>query len=157
MSNELVYRIDRATVGEIEDHLSRVDEDFIPVLSGRVDISAYASKLVANAVRFEAWTSDGLVGLLALYCNDPASEVAYISNVSVLKEWMGRGVASALMLKCFEHVTYARMRRIRLEVSLDNEPALRFYIRNGFSLVAKEKANATLERCMIEEKERYER
>ena len=149
MSDELDYRIDTATVGEIKDHLLRVDEDFVPVLSGRVEISAYTSKLVANAVRFEAWVSGRLVGLIAVYCNDPAGETAYISSVSVSKGWMGRGLASTLMSKCITHVVCAGMRRIRLEVSLDNEPALRLYERHGFSLVAQEMRNATLELDLI--------
>ena len=157
MSNELVYRIDTATAGEIEDHLLRVDKDFVPVLSGRVEISAYASKLVANAVRFEAWASGRLVGLVAVYCNDPAGEIAYVSSVSVLKDHAGRGVASTLMSKCIEHVVHARMLRIRLEVSLDNEPALRLYERHGFSLIAQEMRSATLELDLIGENDRYER
>jgi len=145
MSDALIYRIDTATVNEIEEHLRQADEDFVPPLSGRVEIAAYASKLAAKAVRFEAWASGRLVGLIAVYCNDPASETAYVSSVSVSKEWMGRGIASTLVSKCIEHVVHSRMRRIRLEVSLDNEPALRLYERHGFSLVAQEMRSATLE------------
>lgn len=157
MSEELVYRINTATVNEIEEHLRQADEDFLPPLSGRIEIAPYASKLVGNAVRFEAWASGRLVGLVAVYCNDLAGETAYVSSVSVLKDHAGRGIASTLMLKCIEHVVHARMRRIRLEVSLDNEPALRLYERHGFSLIAQEMRSATLELDLIGEKDRYER
>ena len=157
MSEELIYRIDTATVSEIADHLRQRDADFLPPLSGRVEIAAYASKLVANAVRFEAWAAGRLVGLIAVYCNDPVGEVAYVSSVSVLKEQAGRGIASTLMSECIEHVVHMGMRRIRLEVSLDNELALRLYERHGFSLVAQEMRGATMELDLIGRKDRYER
>jgi len=154
MSEELIYRIDTATVSEIEHHLRQRDADFLPPLSGRVEIAAYASKLVANAVRFEAWAAGRLVGLIAVYCNDPASETAYVSSVSVLQDQAGRGIASTLMSKCIEHVARMGMRCIRLEVSLDNEPARRLYERHGFTLVAQEMRSATLELDLIGGKDR---
>lgn len=157
MSDELICRIDTATVNEIEDHLRQADADFLPPLSGRIEIAQYASKLVAKAVRFEAWASGRLAGLIAIYCNDPAGETAYVSSVSVLRDQMGRGIASMLMSKCIGHVAHMGMRCIRLEVSLDNEPALRLYQRHGFLLVAQEMRSATLELDLNGGKARYGR
>ncbi|MBF0163893.1 MAG: GNAT family N-acetyltransferase [Magnetococcales bacterium] len=125
----LAFRIDTASPEEIRRHLSACDDRFIPPLSPRVAIPAYAEKLRAHAMTVEAWDGARLVGLVAIYWNDIRG---YITNVSVEAGWAGRGVGSALLA---EVVTQARRRgvaSIELEVGAGSEPALRLYRSAGF-------------------------
>ena len=133
MSARVEFRTNRATVAEIAEHLSSANEDFVPALSGRVAIPEYAEKLVSNAVRFEAWSEDRLVGLVAAYANDHERRIAYITSVSVLETRRGEGIAIQLLERCIGHARDAGMGRIALEVDSANAPAIELYKRLGFA------------------------
>ena len=132
MSESFEYRLNTASEAEITEHLLRCDADFVPPLSGRVEISDYAQKIASKATRFEAWSGGLLVGLVALYCNDQEKRIAYITSVSVLREWSGKGIAAHLMKQCIEHVRTAGMLQISLEVASDNASAISLYEKSGF-------------------------
>ena len=132
MSAAVEYLSNKATEAEIADHLSRCDADFVPHLSGRVDINDYARKIANKAVRFETWFCDTLVGLAAVYCNDQEKRIAYITSVSVLKAWTGKGIAARLVGQCVEHAKISGMRQISLEVASGNAPAINLYKKIGF-------------------------
>lgn len=83
-------------------------------------------------MRFEAWSGGALIGLVAAYCNDHKTHIACITNVSVLKAWMGKGIAAHLMSRCVEHAKASGMQQITLEVAIDNAPAIRLYKKSGF-------------------------
>jgi hypothetical protein len=68
MNEAVEYLSNNASEAQIAGHLSRCDADFVPSLSGRVDINDYAKKIVNKAMRFEAWSGGELVGLVAAYC-----------------------------------------------------------------------------------------
>jgi ribosomal protein S18 acetylase RimI-like enzyme len=129
----IAYRINTATVERIALHLKDCEARFVPILSGRVDVNAYAAKIGGNAVRFEAWSDDVLVGLLAAYCNDRERRVAYITSVSVLEQWSGGGIATRLLQRCVEYVKLQRLRRISLEVAGGHASAIHLYEKYGFT------------------------
>lgn len=116
----------------IVEHLLRCDADFMPSLSSRVLINDYAKKIANNAMRFEAYSGDAMVGLVAVYCNDRDGRIAYVTNSSVLKEWNGKGIATRLMQQCIEHAKTSGMQQISLEVAIDNIPAIKLYVNKGF-------------------------
>ena len=126
---------DRASQAEILAHLVRCDARFVPPLSERVDLPAYAARLHAKSRRFEAWSGGRLVGLVAAYL-DGQDGGAFISNVSVEVDFLGRGIASALLGRCILRARAAGLRRVRLEVGADNEAARRLYEKQGFSTCA---------------------
>lgn len=132
MKATVEFLIDRASTAQIADHLRRCDAEFAPPLSGRVAIADYAGKIASGATRFEAWSGDTLVGLVATYCNDREARIAYLTSVSVLKAWTGKGIAARLLGQCLEHAKGAGMRRISLEVTRSNAPAVALYGKNGF-------------------------
>lgn len=132
MSVEIEYRSNKATAAQIAAHLRRCDADFVPSLSGRVEINAYASKLVDKSIRFEAWADGTLTGLVAAYCNDREKRIAYITSVSVLKQWRKKGIATRLLHQCLAHAQEAGMKQIRLETTGDNTNTNRLYKRLGF-------------------------
>jgi ribosomal protein S18 acetylase RimI-like enzyme len=126
------YLLNTASEAEMAKHLLYCDADFIPPLSNRVDINNYAKKLASRATKFEAWSDDRLVGLVAAYCNDQESRIAYITSVSVLREWMGQGIAANLLKQCITHAKDSGMQQICLEVASNNQPAIALYEKNGF-------------------------
>lgn len=139
MSAVVEYLSNKASVAEIAEHLSRCDADFVPPLSGRIEISDYAEKIASKAMRFEAWSGGTLIGLVAAYCNNREQRTAYVTSVSVLKAWAGKGIATYLVEQCIEYAKALGMWQISLEVASANMPAIRLYEKNGFIAA---KANA---------------
>jgi GNAT superfamily N-acetyltransferase len=124
----------------VADHLGSCTFD--PPLSERVDVAAYAGKLVARARRFEAWEGELLVGLVAAYCNDEVSRQGFITSVSVLPAYSGRGIGTRLMADCIAHADSVGMTQMNLEVGRMNSRAIGVYAKLGF--VPDESANGPL-------------
>jgi len=133
---EVEIVINRATAADIESHLLNCDTRFNPPLSSRVNINDYAVKLAEKAVTFGAYIGGDLVALVAVYINKESGMKAFISNVSVLDELEGTGVASLLMDLCIDHVRDHKIKVLALEVSSLNKRAISFYTRYGFNIEA---------------------
>lgn len=104
-------------------------------------------------MRFEAWSGGTLVGLVAAYCNDREGQLAYVTSVSVLKAWAGKGIAARLLSRCVEHAKSSGMRRISLEVASDNAPAIRLYEKYGFAAGKATNAILTMNLSLVDEEE----
>jgi len=130
--SSLQYRRDTATTDDVRAHLTRCDADFTPPLSARLDLSDYAAKLAERAARFEAWDGGRLVGLVAAYVTAGAPE-AFISNVSVVSELRGRGVAATLVADCIDRARGSGAATLTLEVATADRVAARFYEKLGFT------------------------
>jgi ribosomal protein S18 acetylase RimI-like enzyme len=124
----------KASRAEIADHLRRCDSRFAPPLSSRVDIDEYAGKLHERSATLEAWDATRLVGLVAVYLNDPLGADGFVSNVSVEAELRGQGVARELMTACIDAARQRGFARLRLEVQADNESAIALYEGLGFTV-----------------------
>jgi ribosomal protein S18 acetylase RimI-like enzyme len=72
------------------------------------------------------------VGLVAAYVTPGAPE-AFISNVSVVSELRGHGVAAALVADCIDRARGSGAARVRLEVATADRGAGRFYEKLGFT------------------------
>jgi len=136
MSAPVDYRANEASAAVLAEHLRRCDAAFVPSLSGRVDISAYARKLAARAERFEAWSGGTLVGLVAVYPGDSAQPRAFVTNVSVLPQWQRQGIAGRLMTACVAQAAAQGCRCVELEVDRANRSAMALYGRLGFAPMA---------------------
>ncbi len=132
MSGDVEYFLNRASEAEICKHLRLSDADFIPHLSSRVDIGEYAKKIAGNALKVEAWSGEELVGLVAAYCNDQETHIAYITSVSVLMKWAGKGLATQLVGKCIEYAKSSGMHAVNLEVASNSVAAIKLYEKIGF-------------------------
>lgn len=132
------YFLGRAKIEDVMIHLLTCDDQFIPSLSSRLDIIKYATKIVENAITFEAWVDDELVGLIATYCNSADRTVAYITSVSVLQKWHNKGIATQLLVNCIDAVVGLGFKSMQLEVGISNERAVCFYAKHGFSTLSHE-------------------
>ena len=132
MNTSIDHRINAGTQKEIVAHLRLCDSSFSPPLSDRVDIEKYAAKIVNHAIRFEAWSDDRLIGLLAAYCNDEENSSAFVTSVSVIEEWRGRRVACDLLSRFIQHAKAAKVSKISLSVGRTSDNAIQLYNKFGF-------------------------
>jgi ribosomal protein S18 acetylase RimI-like enzyme len=132
MSKSIEFELNKASESVIAEHLLYSDTYFIPPLSERVEIRDYAKKIASKAMRFEAWSGGNLAGMVASYCGDQETLTTYITSVSVLQPWMGKGIATKLMKQCIEHAKMSGMKQVSLKVSSTNTSAIRLYEKCGF-------------------------
>jgi len=132
--SEIIYRTKSASIEEIFLHLKECSALFVPDLTTTVDIHEYSKKIFQKSVTFEAWVKGKLIGLIAIYCNDLKTHSAYITNVSIIKEYFGLGVASYLLKMCISHVELNCFSSIILEVNMTNIQAVNLYEKYGFKI-----------------------
>lgn len=129
------YIIGKATEQDIYCHLMKCNNDFIIHLQDKINIREYSKKLSEKAITFEAWSEDTLVGLVAVYFNDSHGQTGYISNVSTIDTYTGKGIASALIDLSIDYARRHEFKTISLEVEKANVLALRLYKRFQFKEV----------------------
>ena len=127
------YAENQSYFNEVLQHLKVCDDAFMPPLSSRVELQAYALKIFDKAHRFEAWQDVEMVGLIAAYCNDPEKQAAFITSVSVTPSCHGMGIASQLMKQCIRKLESQSFKHLKLEVASNNLPAILLYQKFGFS------------------------
>ena len=142
----LIYKMQSASKDIILLHLQQCDLSYRPPLSSRVDLREYADKMFARSVSFEAWDRGALVGLVNAYFNGAENRVGFVTNVSVLPEYTGQGVAKKLLRMCLDYGSDRKTRVIRLEVSRENEPAVSVYSNAGFRVVGEDGMDLVMER-----------
>lgn len=80
------------------------------------------------------WVEDGkMVGNVTLTQENDTLGIWAMSNVAVLPEFRGRGIAGQLVDVAIEHVRRSRGTRIVLQVRACNQPALALYQHRGFT------------------------
>jgi ribosomal-protein-alanine N-acetyltransferase len=99
-----------------------------------LDIEQYSEKLCSKAVTFEAWSDKALVGLVAVYLNDPATLAGYVTNVSVDPDFMRQGIATVLLNNSFEYAKSIGFKTLSLEVSSRNIATRQLYGKLGFKV-----------------------
>ena len=130
---EVEFRSGAATRDDIAAHLAECDMDFIPPLHTYLDLQQYSEKLGRNATTFEAWTGGRLVGLVAIYLNDSAQAMGFISSVSVARSFSGLGIAARLIRDSLGFAREKGFRAASLEVAPHNGAAIRLYEGLGFT------------------------
>ena len=135
MQNQNIqYSINKTNLLEVVEHLTACDSSFVPALSAQVKLYQYSQKLVENATRFEAFSNNKLVGLIACYLNDYKNQIGFISNVSVIGSFNGKGIAKQLLGMLMQYAAENNFNTISLEVNKLNLPALSLYKKVGFVL-----------------------
>lgn len=131
-TNEIEYKIKTAVENDIFAHLQECTDNFSPPLNKRVNIKEYSQKIFDKSMTFEAWKNQILVGLIAAYLNESSGRSVYITNVSVMKDFMGLGIASTLLSECIEYARKKNRKEIKLEVGKENIQAISLYRKFGF-------------------------
>jgi len=128
------FSMNRSSLKDILDHLSLCSNNFSPPLHTYVDLDEYASKLFSKSEKFEAWVKDKLIGLIAVYLNDPKKETGFVTNVSVISEFQGTGLASRMLDNVIKYAVQECYQCLTLEVGQDNLIAKKLYNKKGFHI-----------------------
>lgn len=131
----LLFHHNQSAASQVFQHLRHCDLSFMPPLSSRLSIADYSNKIYSFAERFECTVEDQLIGLIAMYCNDPLSKNAHITSVSVYPEHQGLGIAKRLMQMAIQWANSLHFQKISLHVNPKNEQAIQLYHKFGFSIV----------------------
>lgn len=108
------------------------DDDFIPRLSSRVNVSEYCKKLLDNAEIIGIYVNHNLVGVVAMYCNNIISKEAFISSICISKNFRGLGYGKILLKEALSMAKSKKFTKVLLEVGKNNFPAISLYTRFGF-------------------------
>ncbi len=130
------YMIKTAGKNDIAAHLFGCKDNFIPPLDSTVDIPKYAEKIAENAITFEAWHNNELAGMIAAYFNDQKNQTGFITNVSTLNNFSGKGIASKLLENCISYAKEKNFKEIKLEVNGHNRHAIKLYEKYDFRQTA---------------------
>lgn len=125
------YSINKSTFQQVQAHLKQCSKYFVPELSSYVNIDDYSLKLFQKAIRVEAFIENDLIGLIAIYVNQEKKE-SFVTNVSVLPQEAGKGVAKKLFKKTITRVKKMKVNIILLEVDSTNLNAVSLYQKVGF-------------------------
>lgn len=126
------YTINAANGEQIKEHLLSSKFTF-PLEDLISDMDEYLKKITQYAERFEAWDDEELVGFLACYVNNQATKEAFITMVTVLPNFSGKGIASTLTEHAIKFCQKQGYATIKLEVVESNVPAIGLYHKFGFA------------------------
>lgn len=130
--SNIKYDENTASESQIRIHLEKCDSHFVLALSKKINISDYAKKIRTNAVTFEAWVDNKLIGLVAAYFNSSENAQGFITSVSTYKQFEGKGVGSHLIKMCIEYAKANKFQSLSLEVNKVSSPAIKLYHKYGF-------------------------
>lgn len=105
---------------------------FEPPLDRRVSIEDYANKLCQHAEFFCLKKNDNILGMMACYINDDKDEIAFISSISIIKDFQNQGLGGKLLNTGIEYIKRLNYKKIRLQVYSLNNKAITFYKKHGF-------------------------
>ena len=120
------------TLKHVQQHLITCSNTFVPSLDSYVNINEYSKKIFEQAILFTKFDGDKLVGLVAAYDN-PTEQFGWITNVSVDPEYSGKGIATELLNRCYKYFETKKYFSIFLEVFVNNDKAIKLYIKQGFT------------------------
>jgi ribosomal protein S18 acetylase RimI-like enzyme len=120
------------TLKHVQQHLITCSNTFVPSLDSYVNINEYSKKIFEQAILFTKFDGDELVGLVAVYDN-PTEQFGWITNVSVDPEYSGKGIATELLNRCYKYFETKKYFSIFLEVFVNNDKAIKLYIKQGFT------------------------
>lgn len=150
--SEFDYKIKTASCEEIINHLNRCADNFNPPLYTYVNIEEYSRKIYDNAITFESWVDNNLVGLIAAYFNNYNTRIGFITNVSVIKEYQGFGIASKLLSNTIKYGKNNGFISVALEVNIKNSNAIKLYEKYGFVATEQSQDKIIMKRIILSDK-----
>lgn len=122
---EIFYKINNSTKKDIYEHLVICDTYFDNILSNRVNLDEFSEKVYTKAIRFEAWYTDKLIGLISAYFNNDV--IGFINHVAVFTRFQRKGISRNLLQSCIDYGKKNNYKFIHLEVDIKNKKAIELY------------------------------
>ena len=97
-------------------------------------VKEYVQKIMEKANILTYSEQNTVVAFAAYYCNDPSLEMAYLTMLCVKQQSAGKGIGRLLLNASIQDLQNKGFRSYLLEVKKDNDIAIRFYSKNGFSI-----------------------
>lgn len=139
LKNSMVVSLPDYCVGYVinpnEKHhiLQFFDNEMFHPLSKKPDGEKVISRVIAAADILVAYNSE-LLGFIAFYANDAASQVAFLTSIAVVRQARGKGIGHRLIYRCMNLSKSRGMKTLMLKVHKDNETAICFYKSLGFQV-----------------------
>ena len=123
---------------KLELILNKFDDCFNPTVSSIVgSLEKYSEKLFINAVNIAFYINNNAIGFASFYCNDLETKTAYLAQIAVLNDYTLKGYGGMLLKECESIARKKGMKKMRLEVYLQNELGLYFYKKNDYRIEKK--------------------
>ena len=133
--------------GRLLSYLKLVDKDFGVPLSSKIDMTQYVVKLLSLGNVIVVMENEEIASCICFYCNDFQERKAYISLLSTLSFYQGKGYAKMLVN---EAIRYCRTKRFqKIFVDSINIAAVSLYMSEGFRKIQTELINGN-EKVILE-------
>lgn len=129
---ELVQK--KYSSNKIEKYLKNNANIFVPSLSSRVNINLFSKKIFKNATQFWVFNKKEIIGFAAVYLNDKICNKAYITSISLIDSYQGKGIGEKILCEIFNYSRDKNFKTISLEVNKQNIKAKFFYFKMGFKI-----------------------
>jgi diamine N-acetyltransferase len=117
------------------------DDDLAAFVAGAFTPERQEQELADPNGRFLLAEQDGTVAVYAYLTvsGTPGARISHLGRIYARRDWIGRGVGSALMQACLDKAAGQGASLVRLTVWEDNARAIAFYRAWGFLVVGEER------------------
>lgn len=110
-------------------------KDTLPTLkNGVVRIDEFSVKVLNNGLMYTYEDAETQKGFVVFYANDQVGKIAYLSMIAVKEQYRGEHIGTKLLNWVEIESFKLGMSRLRLEVNKQNNAAIDFYKRRGFTI-----------------------
>ncbi len=127
----------------IEKEILNLKDTFSDLLE-HVDIVEYSKKIAEHANVY-IMKEEVTCGLEAIYVNDQEHKMAYVTLFGIAAAYRRKHLGTKLFNYCIQEAIARGLKELKLEVKKDNDPALRFYLREGLRILG----DSDEERCYM--------
>ena len=122
-------------IEKLKKFLWKIDDRLPTPLSCRVEIDAYATKIISFGMVLCIEQENEIISAILFYANDFNQRKGYLSLLGTLENHEGKGYGRKLMTKV-EHVAKEKgMKALYLHTEKNNEKALTLYKRIGYKII----------------------
>jgi len=131
--------------------LAEFGDLFPDPLLQRVDIHAYANKLIKFADMQFVVHNQNIIGFLAVYANDTQTHIAHIPIISILPGYQRKGIGKVMLSRAIALARQKKMQHLWLNVMKENYAAIHFYESMRFKISAEKDHKYVMERNLAVE------
>lgn len=122
-------------LSEIKDSIVTLKDNLYSDIDFKT-IESLSQKYFSSGEVF-GFLQEGLQGLIAFYDNDSVRKQAFLSMLVVDSSIQQQGIGQTLLNEMLHQCKKKGIVNVNLEVNINNQKALRFYQKNGFSICEK--------------------
>ena len=125
-------------------YLELIDDSFSPSLSDRINLDVFAEKLIKHGEIISIVENDDVLAGIGFYANDQNEYQAYVTFISVNKQYRRLGYADKLINEAMVVAKEKKMKKMALSVKKDNIGAVNLYKKHGFIVKGQERGRLNM-------------